>query len=173
MKKLIVLTAVIFCSFSGLAQEKRLALIIGNGNYSESTLANPENDARSMESALKEIGFEVIKYENLKQKEMSGAIDNFGTRLKNFDVGLFFYAGHGIQSEGFNYLIPVDAELNSESDIEFDCVRADRVMAKMETAKSRINIIILDACRDNPYERSWTRTSRSRGLATMMAPYIY
>jgi TolB-like protein/Flp pilus assembly protein TadD len=101
---------------------------------------------------------------------MARAIDDFGNRLKKYDVGLFFYAGHGVQSKGFNYLIPVDADLNSESDVEYNCVRADRVLGKMEDAKSKINLVILDACRNNPYERSWTRTSRSRGLATMTAP---
>jgi TolB-like protein/Tfp pilus assembly protein PilF len=170
MKKAFIFIMIFLSCISVFSQERRLALVIGNGNYSSSTLANPENDARSMEVALKEIGFDVIKYENLKQKEMARAIDDFGNRLKNYDVGLFFYAGHGVQSKGFNYLIPVDAEMKSESDVEFDCVHADRILAKMEEAKSKLNIIILDACRDNPFERSWTRASRSRGLATMNAP---
>lgn len=170
MKRLIVLTIFFISCHSVFSQEKRLALVIGNGNYQTSILANPENDARSMEAALKEIGFTVIKYENVRQKEMAKAIDDFGNRLKKYDVGLFFYAGHGVQSKGFNYLIPVDADLNSESDVEFDCISADRVLAKMEEAKSKINIVIFDACRDNPFERSWTRAAKSRGLATMNAP---
>jgi TolB-like protein/Flp pilus assembly protein TadD len=170
MKKLVVLlTFFLFCN-SLMSQERRLALVIGNGNYKSSILANPENDAKSIEIALKEIGFEVKKYENLGQKEMTKTIDEFGNRLKNYDVGLFFYAGHGVQSKGFNYLIPVDADLNSESDVEYNCVRADRVLGKMEDAKSKINLVILDACRDNPFERSWTRAARGRGLATMTAP---
>ena len=170
MKKLIfVITILLFC-ISANSQERRLALVIGNGNYPMSILANPGNDAKSMEKALKGIGFDVKKYENLKQKEMARAIDDFGNRLKNYDVGFFFYAGHGVQSKGFNYLIPVDAVLKTESDVEFNCVRADRVLGKMEDAKNSINIIILDACRDNPFERSWTRAARGRGLATITAP---
>jgi len=170
MKKMSVfITVCLFC-ISVHSQERRLALVIGNGNYSSSILANPENDARSLEIALKGIGFEVEKYENLKQKEMAKAIDDFGNRLKNYDVGVFYYAGHGVQSNGFNYLIPVDANLKTESDIEYNCVRADRVLGKMEDANSKVNIVILDACRNNPFERSWTRTLRSRGLATMTAP---
>jgi TolB-like protein/Flp pilus assembly protein TadD len=170
MKKSMVITLFLLSCISVLPQEKRMALVIGNGNYSGSTLANPENDARSMEAALKEIGFTVIKYENLRQKEMAKAIDDFGNRLKKYDVGLFFYAGHGVQSKGFNYLIPVDADLNSESDVEYNCVRADRVLGKMEDAKSKINLVILDACRNNPFERSWTRSSKGGGLASMSAP---
>lgn len=170
MKKLFSIIIVLLIPISLFPQEKRLALVIGNGNYTKGTLANPENDARSMEAALIEIGFKVLKYENLEQKELARAIDEFGNMLEDYDVGLFFYAGHGIQSNGFNYLIPVDAYLATESDIEFNCVRADRVLGKMEDARNRVNLIILDACRDNPFERSWTRTARGRGLATMSAP---
>ncbi len=170
MKKLIIVITVLLLCFSANSQERRLALVIGNGNYPKSILANPGNDAKSMEKALKAIGFEVKRYENLKQKEMARAIDDFGNRLKNYDVGLFLYAGHGVQSKGFNYLIPVDAVLKTESDVEYNCVRADRVLGKMDDAKNSINIIILDACRDNPFERSWTRAARGRGLATLTAP---
>ena len=170
MKKLILVISLLLFCITTNSQERRLALIIGNGHYPIRNLANPENDAKSMEKALKEIGFEVKKYKNLKQKEMAKAIDDFGNSLKNYDVGLFFYAGHGIQTKGFNYLIPVDAVLKTESDVEFNCVRVDRVIGKMETAKNNVNIVILDACRDNPYERSWTRSARGRGLATVTSP---
>jgi len=170
MKKIIFTVTILLFCISASSQGRRLALVIGNGNYPTSSLANPENDAKSMEEALKLIGFEVIKLENLEQKEMARAIDDFGNRLINYDVGLFFYAGHGVQSKGFNFLIPVDADLQTESDVEFNCVRADRVLGKMENAKNNINIVILDACRDNPFERSWTRAARGRGLATMSAP---
>ena len=170
MKKLFVLlTFFFFCNLL-MSQERRLALVIGNGNYRSSTLSNPENDARSMELALKEIGFEVMKYENLPQKEMAKAIDDFGNKLHKYDVGFFFYAGHGIQAKGLNYLIPVDAALKTESDVEYNCVRADRVLGKMEDAKTKVNVVVLDACRNNPYERSWTRASQSSGLASMTGP---
>ena len=170
MKKLIFIIAILLFCISTNSQERRLALIIGNGHYPVRNLANPENDVKSMEKALKDIGFEVKKYENLKQKEMAQAIDDFGNSLKNYDIGLFFYAGHGIQTKGFNYLIPVDAVLKTESDVEFNCVRVDRVIGKMENAKNNVNFLILDACRDNPYERSWTRSARGRGLATVTSP---
>ncbi len=170
MKKLIIVITVLFFCISAGSQERRLALVIGNGNYTSSTLSNPENDAKALEKSLKTLGFNVVKYENLTQKQLTQAIDDFGNKLKNFDVGLFFYAGHGIQSKGFNYLIPVDAVLKSESDIEYNCVRADRIFGKMDDAQNDINIIILDACRDNPFERSWTRAATGQGLTFMDAP---
>ena len=150
--------------------QKRLALVIGNGNYLGSTLANPENDAKAMRDVLLGFGFDVLEYENLTQSQMKKAMDDFGEKLKNYDAGLFFYAGHGIQSKGYNYLIPVDANLKSEEQVEYDCVQADRILALMEGSGSKVNIIILDACRNNPFERSWTRSSTGRGLAFMNAP---
>ena len=150
--------------------QSKIALVIGNGNYLSGTLANPENDARAMKVALQNAGFTVLEYENLSQSQMKKAIDDFGTKLKNNEVGLFFYAGHGIQSKGYNYLIPVDAELRSEQQIEYDCVQADRVLALMEASGAKVNILILDACRNNPFERSWTRSSTGKGLAFMNAP---
>lgn len=171
---LVVFTLIPFPILSQVPQEsqqlKKGALIIGNGNYLSSVLANPENDARSMEAVLRKLGFIVFKYENLNQIQMKRAIDDFGLKLKGFDVGLFFYAGHGIQSNGYNYLIPVDALMTTERQVEYDCVQADRVLALMEGSGTKVNIIILDACRNNPFERSWTRSTVGRGLAFMNAP---
>lgn len=151
--------------------EKRLALVIGNSKYTNSMeLSNPVNDARAMKLALEKVGFDVDEYENLDQGELKMAIDYFGNRLKQYSVGLFFYAGHGIQSKGSNYLIPVDAKLQSEQQVEYDCVQADRVLGQMEAAGSKINIVILDACRNNPFERSWSRAVNGTGLAFMNAP---
>ncbi|TAF30234.1 MAG: caspase family protein, partial [Cytophagales bacterium] len=98
--------------------------------------------------------------------------EEYGQKLKDgkYDVALFFYAGHGLQVKGNNYLVPVDGTVNQEQDVEYECVDAGRVLAKMEGAGSRINIIIMDACRDNPFERSWSRSSKGNGLATMDAP---
>jgi uncharacterized protein (TIGR02145 family) len=150
--------------------EKRIALVIGNGNYLGSILANPENDAKSMAEALRRLGFMVYLYENLNSSQMKRAIDDFGMILRGNDVGLFYYAGHGIQAKGFNYLIPVDAQLKTEEQVEYDCVRADRLLSLMETSGTKVNVIILDACRNNPFERSWTRSPNGRGLAFMNAP---
>lgn len=153
------------------ANQKRLALLIGNGMYQNGgILANPENDANDIGKSLQNLGFDVMLYNNLDQKGFRVAIDEFGTRLSDYDVGLFYYAGHGIQVKGNNYLIPVDANLKSENDVEYDCVNAGRLLAKMEDAGSKTNIIILDACRDNPFERSWRRSTHGLGLAFMTAP---
>lgn len=156
---------------NNLGPEKRLALVIGNGNYIYSMeLANPVNDARAMKDALTNVGFEVDEYENLDEAGLKMAIDKFGDKLKNYGVGLFFYAGHGIQSKGANYLIPVNAKLTSEQQVEYDCVQADRVLGQMEAARAKINIVILDACRNNPFEKSWSRSVNGTGLAFMNAP---
>jgi len=171
MKRFILSLFLLLITYSVYPQEKRLALVIGNSEYQHGgELANPVNDANSMEQVLKAVGFDVIKFENLDQRMMRQAMDNFGNLLKNYDVGLFFYAGHGIQAKGFNYLIPVDAALASETDVEYNCVRADRVLGKMEDAANKTNIVILDACRNNPFERSWTRSPTGKGLAFMNAP---
>ncbi|MBS0012151.1 MAG: caspase family protein [Bacteroidales bacterium] len=153
------------------AEQKRLALVIGNGNYMYGgILANPENDANDIGERLQQLGFDVMLHNNLDQKTFRKAIDDFGYSLEEYDVALFYYAGHGIQVKGNNYLIPVDANLKSENDVEYDCVNAGRLLAKMEDAGSTTNIVILDACRDNPFERSWRRSTHGMGLAFMTAP---
>jgi uncharacterized caspase-like protein len=101
---------------------------------------------------------------------MDLTIDDFGTRLKNYDLGFFYYAGHGVQIDGENYLIPVDAKLKSQGEVKYECYPMGRVLAKMEEAAIQANVIILDACRDNPFSRSWSRSLVSGGLANINAP---
>ena len=151
-------------------QLRKCALIIGNSNYPSSILTNPENDARAVAAILQEIGFKVYQYENVKKKQMKKVIEDFALSLKGCDVGLFFYTGHGIQAFGNNYLIPVDANLLTERQVKDDCLEVNGVLALMEGSGTRANIIILDACRDNPFERLWTGSSTGRGLASMSAP---
>lgn len=171
MKNLIPFSASFFL-ITGLvfAQEKKLALIIGNSMYSRSPLANTVNDARDMDAMLTGLGFVTLRYENLNLNELKKAIDGFGKQLHSYDVGLFYYAGHGIQYKGRNYLIPVNADLQIEQLIELDCVPVDRVLAFMENSGTDINLLILDACRNNPFERSWNRSITGNGLAFMNAP---
>ncbi len=166
---------VLFLVISAFAQaqiyQKRLALVIGNSNYEHGgSLPNPVNDANAIAVALQSVGFEVMKYQNLTQKEMKIAINSFGQKLKGYEVGVFYYAGHGIQSKGMNYMIPVEADLQTEEQVEFDCVAADRVLAYMDVAQIKVNVIIMDACRNNPFERSWHRSANGNGLAIMNAP---
>src|SRR5690606_20184903 len=142
---------------TGISQqtyEKRLALVIGNSSYKHGgSLRNPVNDARAMAGTLQSMGFEVMKYEDLSGTDMKRVINEFGKRLAGNDVGLFYYAGHGIQYKGTNYMIPIEANLQNEEQIEFDCVSADRIVSFMETARAKVNVIIMDACRNNPFER--------------------
>lgn len=147
----------------------RLALVIGNGDYRKAPLFNPVNDAKDMASILKKLGFKVIHLENSYHKSMKRAIRKFGIQLReNGGVGIFYYAGHGIQVKGRNYIIPINAEIETESDVQFEAIDVGRVLGKMEDAKNDLNIVLLDACRDNPFARSF-RTS-SQGLARMDAP---
>lgn len=148
--------------------EQRVALVIGNSNYKSSPLLNPINDARAMAKVLGESGFKVISKENANQKEMLLALRDFGDALKNGGVGLFYYAGHGMQIKGKNYLIPVDANIEREDEVAYTSVDANQVLDKMEAASNRINIVILDACRNNPFARSFR--SAGSGLAQMDAP---
>jgi len=149
--------------------EKRVALVIGNADYLHGPLTNPVNDARSMYRALRNVGFEVILKENVSNKdEMKKVIRDFGWELRKGGVGLFYYAGHGMQVDGFNFLVPVNAVINSESEVEYECVDAGFVLAQMEAAQNRLNIVILDACRNNPFARSFRSTQQ--GLVSMNAP---
>jgi hypothetical protein len=149
--------------------ERRLALVIGNATYKNSPLKNAANDARLMADALKTRGFDVLRYENIGQKEMKKAVIEFGRRLQEAGgVGLFYFAGHGMQVAGRNFMIPIDAEIRSEAEVETESVEVGSVLARMETAKNRLNIVVLDACRDNPFGRSFR--SASRGLASIDAP---
>jgi len=150
------------------AEKKRLALVLGNGAYKIAPLKNPANDAQGMAKALREMGFEVIHKENANRKVMKKAIKDFGRRLRYAGIGLFYYAGHGIQVNGNNYLIPIKADIETESDVEFEAVDVGRVLGKMEDAGNELNIVILDACRNNPFARSFR--SSNPGLAKMDAP---
>ena len=148
-------------------REQRVALVIGNASYLIGPLKNPVNDAEDMAKLLPTLGFRVTLLRNATHQQMVEAINAFGQELKNGGVGLFYYAGHGVQSRGRNYLVPVNARIEAESQLEFDTVDANRVLAAMDDAGNRVNLVILDACRDNPFARSFR--SASHGLAQMEA----
>ena len=148
--------------------QHRLALVIGNSAYESSPLNNPVNDATDMGNMLKTMGFEVISQLNANQKQMENAIRAFQSKLGKDTMGLFFFAGHGMQVGGVNYLIPIGAKITQESDIKYESVDAGRVLDAMHTAGNPLNIVILDACRDNPFARSYR--SGVKGLARMDAP---
>lgn len=150
------------------AAETRTALVIGNGAYTFGMLKNPVNDATDISAALKELGFDVIQRENATLREMEEALDAFWSRLKGGGVGLFYFAGHGLQVQGRNYLVPVDARIEVEQDVKFECLDAGKVLGRMEAAGNSLNLVFLDACRNNPFARSFR--SAQRGLAQVDAP---
>ena len=147
----------------------RTALVIGNGAYAAGRLDNPANDAADMARALRGLGFDVIEKTDVDRRGLLDALRTFKRRLqRRGGAALFFYAGHGVQLNGRNYLIPIGADINAEADVEFEAVDANRVLGYMDEADTRLNVVILDACRDNPYARSFR--SAQRGLAAMQMP---
>jgi len=146
----------------------RIALVIGNSKYQSSPLKNPVNDANAIADILKTCGFEVTTGFDMDQIEMKKAINLFGNRMSNGSVALFYYSGHGMQVNGTNFLIPIGAKIHNETDVDIESVNVNRVLAKMASVEKATNILILDACRDNPFSRGF-RTKQS-GLAYMNAP---
>jgi hypothetical protein len=183
---LVLVTAGLMCSLSNRAhaQEgrqlvrtgsadastaRRIALVIGNGAYTSAPpLKNPPNDARDMSATLRTLGFDVTNGINVNQREMKRLIREFGQKLRAGGSGLFYYAGHGVQSKGHNYLVPVDADIQSEAEVEDSGVDVSLVLNYMDDAQNGLNIVILDACRNNPFSRSFR--SASSGLAQVDAP---
>ena len=153
----------------------RVALVIGNSNYAAVTqLRNPKNDAADMAAALRKLGFDVVEGTDVTRRGMDEVIRAFGRKLDGADLALFFYAGHGLQVGGRNYLVPIDAKLERAGDLALDAVDVGVVLAQME-AEKRVNLVLLDACRDNPLARSLARSMGTRsasvgqGLATIQS----
>jgi hypothetical protein len=143
--------------FNKAISERRLALVIGNSDYSNGTsLKNPVNDANLMEATLKDLGFKVIKQINTSKDTILSTIRKFSRELSNYNVALFYYAGHGVQVDGVNYLIPTDAKLANKDDCKWEAVAVSTVTDEFKRNSTNTNIVILDACRNNPY-RSWAR----------------
>jgi formylglycine-generating enzyme required for sulfatase activity len=171
----VCLVATIVCFAAVAHAEQRLALIIGNSAYGASLgyLPNPTNDARLIGETLEKLGFTVEILLDADQRAMKRAISAFGERLERAGkdgIGLFYYAGHGMSVNGTDYLIPVQAEIAREPDVESEAVRADWVLAQMEYARNLVNIVVLDACRNNPLTRSFR--SLSRGLVGLQRQVV-
>jgi hypothetical protein len=161
--QIVLLSVMVFLAAGpSLAQSKRVALVIGNSEYKHTPrLENPRNDAGDMAATLKKLGFAVIEGRDLDKAAMDRAIRDFAEALGGAQVGLFFYAGHGLQVGGQNYLAPIDAKLTTASAVDFEMVRLDLVHRTMERETST-NIIIMDACRDNPLARNLARALGTR-----------
>lgn len=161
----------IFWTFSNCyAQqlEQRVALVIGNSAYKFSPLKNPINDSKAIAKKLREYGFNVIEKEDLKQKQIASVVREFKQLLTKDSVAVFFYAGHGFQVKGVNYLPAVDAEIESEEDVSFQSLDVNKILDVMEESHTKMNLVFLDACRNNPFSRSFRSTAD--GLARVNAP---
>jgi tetratricopeptide (TPR) repeat protein len=155
-------------------RQSRFALVIGNADYEEGALANPVNDATDIAQALRDLGFEVTLLQNKDLQSMEDAVENFSRQLRKDGVGVFYFAGHGIQVGGENYLIPLKAKLSREKNVRYEGLALGQVLNAMAEAESHVNIVIIDACRDNPFYRRWPSTQRGsmfvRGLTKVDSP---
>lgn len=154
--------------------ENRLALVIGNASYRSAPLRNPVNDAQAVAAALKALGFQIILRENAGQREMLDGLREFSRRAPKSQVRLLFYAGHGVQIKGRNYLMPVDAEVHNEEDIAQRGADVTELLERLATIPDGVNLVVLDACRNNPFSVAPTqladsRRFRTRGLASQSA----
>src|SRR4051794_34271883 len=148
-----LVAATLSCSHIAVAAEQKIALVIGNAAYPTSRLRNPVNDAKAMADKLRSLGFDVLLRTDSNQRDMTRAISQFGQKLALGSVGLFYYAGHGMQVRGKNYLIPIDAEIETEGSVSSEAVDVDQVLNQLGPA--RLSMVILDACRNNPFERKF------------------
>ena len=152
--------------------ERRTALVIGNAKYAVNPLLNPVNDANDMARALRSVGFEVIEINNATLAQMRDATRRFADRLASSDVGLVYYSGHGVEVKGRNYLIPVNADIKREYEVSDQAFDASQFTEMMDAIRGpnnkRVNILLVDACRNNDLQRSWR--SVGYGLARMDAP---
>ena len=149
-------------------QGKRVALLIGNANYTVGPLRNPPNDVRVMDESLRALGFQTQVLLNANQNAMKRAVRDFGNQAQGADVAFLYYSGHGTQAGGENYLIPVQATIEKDSDYEVEAVSANALLRQIAGARPRAAIVVLDACRDNPLAA--TTKSTSKGLSRMDAP---
>lgn len=151
---------------------ERLALVIGNAAYAAGPLANPVNDAKLLAETLEDNGFQVVRLENADRREMRAGVRAFSASAAAAGrnaVALFFYAGHGIQADGRNYLVPIGADLRTQADLEYEAIDAQWALDVIGESRAGVNIILLDACRNNPFKSS--SRGASRGLAQMTAAY--
>ena len=166
--------SVLLAAFAATAfADSRIALVVGNSGYvNVPRLSNPANDARLMADTLRKLGFTLVgdgAHLDLDKAGFDRVVRTFGNQLQGADVGLFYYAGHGVQVRGSNYLVPVDANPTREADVDFQMLDANLVLRQMEGAGTRLNLVVLDACRNNPFGGRGLRAT-STGLAQMQAP---
>ncbi|MGH9203212.1 MAG: caspase family protein, partial [Vicinamibacterales bacterium] len=152
-----ILAALLWPTGGEARAETRVALVIGNSAYRHApALANPKNDASAVAEALAQLGFTVLTGIDLDRTATEHKLREFGRQLAGAEAGLFYYAGHGLQVDGKNYIVPIDAELTDETDLPFEAVDLSVVMSLLER-EQRTNLVFLDACRDNPLAQNLAR----------------
>jgi len=167
---IVTLIWLLLAVFTATAAERRTrtALVIGNAAYMTGPLRTPINDATDMADALQRLGFEVTLLRDVKLQAMEEAIAAFIVKLRQGGVGLFYFAGHGVQVAGENYIVPIDARIRRAEDVRSETVQVGRIFGGAETAANDLNVIILDASRKNLYTQTWK--SRRDGLAAVETP---
>jgi uncharacterized caspase-like protein len=155
-------------------KDKCIAFIIGNSDYKDpqaSKLKNPVNDASDISAKLKQLGFEVILLLDATIDKLDKGMSDFKRKAENYDVALFYYSGHGIQSKGANYILPIDVSGLTAENVQRKCVDMQEVLNAMDDSQCKLKIVVLDACRDDPFTKSWHRSAGiARGLSIMSAP---
>ncbi len=150
--------------------QKRKAVVIGMSDYGlDRNLSNTLNDANDMAASLSELGFEVTLLKNNDLRNLKENLNKWYNSIEGNDIAIFYFAGHGMEVNGDNFLIPVDADMNSETDVVYNTLNVNQVLGNMDEKKVGMKLLILDACRDNPFKRSWTRGGGSKGLAQLSA----
>ena len=173
MKKHLILLLMAIAAITANAQtEKRLALVVGNSEYlgKGNSLANPAHDAEDVSAKLNTLGFDVTTLIDGSILQMKDAIQQFSSKAKDYDIAFFYYSGHGLQTKGNNYMMPVDAELDSPADIEYACYPLNQLLDKLDESNCPMKIIVLDACRNNPFTKGWYRGSTEEGLVSVQSP---
>jgi hypothetical protein len=148
---------------------KKIALIIGNSTYPENTLVNPVNDAVAIEKKFRLLNIDTFQYSNLSRKQFGDVLKEFNNKLNNYEVGIFFFAGHGMQIDGENYLCAIDTDFQDENFAKHTSMPLNLILDMVKKSKLYTKIFILDACRTNPYERNF-RSGYQKGLAPIYAP---
>ena len=160
----VAVVALVLAASASVALARQVALVVGNSTYAHiGRLPNPENDAVDMAAALRRIGFEVTTELDADRVELTEALRAFTRQSAGADVSLVFYAGHGLEMDGINYLVPVDARLERDVDVRYETVTLDDLL--VSTVGARLRLVILDACRNNPLARSMQRTVASRSVS--------
>ncbi|MDG4883959.1 caspase domain-containing protein [Mesorhizobium sp. WSM4884] len=159
----------VFLTLTAASAERRVALVLGNSQYQHAApLANPVRDAQAMAARLQDLGFEVVSGYDLSKQQTQTTVAQFAKQVRGAEIALFFYAGHGLQAAGKNYLLPVDAALEDETSLDFEAVSVDFVLRQMSRETS-IRLVFLDACRDNPLAEVLAKTAGVKGAASGLA----